>query len=107
MSEVACWCVDAARGVVAHTAVGTGATSKGAAGGSRAKPAAILGYFALHQAPEIWALSMLALTGGTLASVVVEEMPDQAHEGDTSVPGPILLTGGVALFAAISVYLGS
>ncbi|GHD89124.1 MULTISPECIES: hypothetical protein [Kocuria] len=50
---------------------------------------------------------MLALTGGTLASVVVEEMPDQAHEGDTSVPGPILLTGGVALFAAISVYLGS
>ena len=31
----------------------------------------------------------------------------KAHEGDTSVPGPILLTGGVALFAAISVYLGS
>ena len=50
---------------------------------------------------------MLTLTGGALTSVVVEEMPAEAHEGDTSVRGPILLTGGFALFAAISVYLGS
>ena len=50
---------------------------------------------------------MLTLTGGALTSVVVEEMLTEAHEGDTSVWGPILLTGGFALFAAISVYLGS
>ena len=68
---------------------------------------ATLGYFALRQAPEIWTLSVLALTGGALTSVVVEEMLTEAHEGDTSVWGPILLTGGFALFAAISVYLGS
>ena len=68
---------------------------------------ATLGYFALRQAPEIWTLSVLALTGGALTSVVVEEMLTEAHEGDTSLWGPILLTGGFALFAAISVYLGS
>ena len=68
---------------------------------------AALGYFALRQAPEILTLSVLAVTGGALTSVVVEEMLTEAHEGDTSVWGPILLTGGFALFAAISVYLGS
>ena len=68
---------------------------------------AALGYFALRQAPEIWTLSVLALTGGALTSVVVEEMLTEAHEGDTSLWGPILLTAGFALFAAISVYLGS
>ena len=68
---------------------------------------ASLGYFALRQAPEIWTLSVLALTGGALTSVVVEEMLTEAHEGDTSVWGPILLTGGFAVFALISVYLGS
>ena len=68
---------------------------------------AALGYFALRQAPEIWTLSVLALTGGALTSVVVEEMLTEAHEGDTSLWGPILLTGGFALFAAICVHLGS
>lgn len=50
-------------------------------------------------------LSVLALTGGGLTAVVVEEMVTEAHEGDTSRLGPIFLTAGVAVFAAISVYL--
>jgi len=36
---------------------------------------------------------------------VVEEMLTEAHEAESSVWEPILLTSGVALFAAISVYL--
>ena len=50
---------------------------------------------------------MLALTGGTSISVVVEEMLAKAHEGDTSAWGPVLPTGGFALFAAICVHLVS
>jgi ZIP family zinc transporter len=65
-----------------------------------------LGYLALRQAPEVVTLSVLALTGGALAAVVVEEMVSEAHEGDTSRLGPIFLTAGFALFAAISVYGG-
>ena len=49
---------------------------------------------------------MLALTGGALTAVVVEEMVSEAHEGDTSNLGPVFLTAGFALFAAVSVYLG-
>jgi ZIP family zinc transporter len=33
-------------------------------------------------------------------------MVSEAHEGDTSMLGPVFLTAGFALFAAISVYLG-
>ena len=68
---------------------------------------ATLGYFALRDAPEVLTLSVLALTGGALTSVVVEEMMTEAHEGETSDLGPIALTAGFALFALISVYLGS
>ncbi|MGQ1797049.1 ZIP family metal transporter [Kocuria oceani] len=68
---------------------------------------ASLGYFALRQAPELFTLSVLAMTGGALTSVVVEEMLTEAHEGETSVWGPILLTGGFAVFALISVYVGA
>lgn len=67
---------------------------------------AALGYLALRQAPEIVTLSVLALTGGVLTSVVVEEMVTEAHEGDTSSLGPVFLTAGFALFAAIAVYVG-
>lgn len=67
---------------------------------------AALGYFALKDAPELWTLSVLALTGGALTSVVVEEMMTEAHEGDTSRLGPIFLTAGFALFALVSVYVG-
>ncbi|WP_299039619.1 ZIP family metal transporter [uncultured Pseudokineococcus sp.] len=66
---------------------------------------AALGYFALRQAPEVLTLSVLALTGGALTSVVVEEMIEEAHQGQTSRLGPIALTAGFALFALISVYL--
>lgn len=67
---------------------------------------AALGYLALRQAPEVVTLSVLALTGGALSAVVVEEMVSEAHEGDTSSLGPVFLTAGFALFAAISVYSG-
>jgi len=66
---------------------------------------AALGYFALRDAPELATLSVLALTGGILTSVVVEEMISEAHEGKTSRLDPLFLTGGFALFALISVYL--
>ncbi len=68
---------------------------------------AAIGFFALRAAPEVLTLSVLALTGGALTSVVVEEMVTEAHEGETSHLGPIALTAGFALFALISVYLGS
>ena len=68
---------------------------------------AALGFLALRSAPEVVTLSVLALTGGALSAVVVEEMVSEAHEGETSQLGPVFLTGGFALFAAISVYLGS
>lgn len=68
---------------------------------------AALGYFALLQAPEILTLAVLAVTGGALTSVVFEEMITEAHEGPASVWEPIALTGGFALFAAISAYTGS
>jgi ZIP family zinc transporter len=67
---------------------------------------ATLGFFALRDAPEIATLAVLALTGGALVTVVVEEMVSEAHEGETSQLGPIFLTAGFALFGAISVYVG-
>ena len=68
---------------------------------------ATIGYFALREAPDIVTLSVLALTGGALVAVVVEEMVSEAHEGETSQLGPLFLTAGFALFGAISVYVGS
>lgn len=68
---------------------------------------AAIGFFALREAPEILTLSVLALTGGALTSVVIEEMVTEAHEGETSDLDPIALTAGFALFALISVYLGT
>jgi ZIP family zinc transporter len=67
---------------------------------------AALGFLALRKAPELVTLSVLALTGGALAAVVVEEMVSEAHEGETSQLGPIFLTTGFALFGAISAYFG-
>ena len=68
---------------------------------------ATIGFWALRDTPEIITLSVLALTGGALSAVVVEEMIGEAHEGETSQLGPVFLTAGFALFGAISVYLGS
>ena len=67
---------------------------------------AALGFLALRHAPEVVTLSVLALTGGALTAVVVEEMVSEAHVGETSSLGPVFLTAGFALFAAISVYVG-
>ena len=67
---------------------------------------ATLGYLALREAPELLTLSVLALTGGALATVVVEEMVPEAHEGETSAWGGVFLTAGFALFGAVSVYTG-
>ena len=47
-------------------------------------------------------VSVLAITGGALTSVVVEEMITEAHGGETSHLGPVFLTAGFALFALIS-----
>lgn len=65
---------------------------------------ATVGYAALRRAPDLVTLSVLALTGGALATVVIEEMVPEAHGGDTSRLGAVFFTGGFALFAAISVY---
>lgn len=67
---------------------------------------AAFGYLALRDAPELVTLSVLAITGGALTAVVVEEMLTEAHEGDTSRLGPLFVTSGFALFAAVSVYVG-
>ena len=66
---------------------------------------AALGYLALRSAPEVVTLSVLALTGGALVAVVVEEMVSEAHEGETSQLGPVFLTAGFALFAGVTVWL--
>ncbi len=67
---------------------------------------ATLGWFALRGAPELATVTVLALTGGVLTAVVIEEMIDEAHDADTSRLGPLALTTGFAIFAALSVYLG-
>ena len=67
---------------------------------------AALGYLALRGAPDLLTVSVLTLTGGALATLVVEEMVPEAHEGETSSWGAVALTAGFALFAAISLYVG-
>lgn len=67
---------------------------------------ATLGFFALQSAPELVTLSVLALTGGVLISVVAEEMIAEAHDGASSVFDAIALTVGFAIFAVITVYVG-
>ncbi len=58
---------------------------------------AALDFLALRGAPEVVTLSVLALTGGELSAVVVEEMVSETHQGDTSSVGPIFLTAGFPL----------
>jgi ZIP family zinc transporter len=67
---------------------------------------ATIGFLALRDAPDILTLSVLALTGGALAAVVVEEMVTEAHPGATSRLGPVFLTAGFVLFAAVSITVG-
>lgn len=65
-----------------------------------------IGYFALRDAPDLVRLSVLALTGGALTAVVIEEVVPEAHKGGDSRLATMFLVGGFALFAAISVYVG-
>lgn len=67
---------------------------------------ATLGYFALRDASELVTLSVLALTGGALLSVVIEEIVPESHRGSDSKLATVFLVGGFALFAAISSYVG-
>lgn len=67
---------------------------------------ATLGYLALRQAPELLTVSVLTLTGGALATLVVEEIVPEAHEGETSSFGAVALTAGFAIFAAVTLYVG-
>jgi ZIP family zinc transporter len=67
---------------------------------------ATLGYFPLRSAPELVTFSVLALTGGALLTIVIEEMVPEAHDGETSALGAIFLTAGFALFGAVSTYVG-
>jgi hypothetical protein len=67
---------------------------------------ATLGFLALRDAPEIITLSVLALTGGALTAVVVEEMVGEAHEDVDPTLGPVFLTAGFAIFGLISAYFG-
>ena len=67
---------------------------------------ATLGYFALRDASELVTLSVLALTGGALLSVVIEEIVPEAHRSPDSKLATVFLVGGFALFAVISTYVG-
>ncbi len=53
---------------------------------------AAIGFFSLREALEVLTYSVLALTGGALTSVVLEEMVTEAHKGESSHLGPIALT---------------
>ncbi len=64
------------------------------------------GLLRLCSAPEPVTLSVLALTGGALVTVVVEEMVPEARADDTSAWGAIFLIAGFALFGSVSVYVG-
>ena len=68
---------------------------------------ATLGAVALRDAPALLTLSVLALTGGALATVVIEEMVPEAHEGETSQLGALAFAAGFALFAAVSVVVAN
>jgi ZIP family zinc transporter len=63
-------------------------------------------YWAVRDLPEIYKVSLLALTAGVLLTVAVEEMVGQAHETEDSRWDSLALVGGFALFALVAVYFG-
>ena len=65
-----------------------------------------IGYWAVRGQPEIVKLSLLAFTAGILLTVVIEEIVPEAHEGEEARFAALALTGGFALFALITAYLG-
>lgn len=67
---------------------------------------ATIGYWAVRGAADIYKFSLLAFTAGILLTVAVEEILEHAHETEDTAVDSILLVGGFALFALISVYIG-
>ena len=64
-----------------------------------------VGYWAVRGLPEIYKLGLLAFVAGVLLTVAVEEIVPQAHErGEDSRAATLMLVGGFALFALLSVY---
>ena len=68
---------------------------------------ATIGYWLVRGQPEIVKLALLAFTAGILLTVVVEEIIPESHQEEESRLAALLLTGGFALFALISVYFES
>ena len=67
---------------------------------------ATVGYLALRPAPELATLAVLALTGGVLTAVAVEDMIEEAHEHPHASADVLALVAGFSLFAAVSTYVG-
>jgi len=68
---------------------------------------ATIGYWALRPAPFLVQASVLALTGGTLLAVVIEEVIPQAHQEVDSRFAAGMVVVGFALFALLSIPLGA
>lgn len=66
---------------------------------------ATLGYWGLRDAPFLAQASVLALTGGTLLAVVIEDVVPQAHVMPDSRLAAGAVVVGFALFALLSVLL--
>lgn len=67
---------------------------------------ATLSYWAVRDLPDVYKVSLLALTAGILLTVAVEEMVGQAHQTEDSRWDSLALVGGFALFALVAVYAG-
>ena len=67
---------------------------------------AALSYWAVRGLPDIYKVSLLALTAGVLLTVAVEEMVAQAHQTEDTRWDSLALVGGFALFALVAVYFG-
>ncbi len=66
---------------------------------------ATVGYWGVRDLPEVYKFALLAFTAGILLTVAVEEVVGEAHETiEDSRWASIVLVGGFALFALISVY---
>jgi len=67
---------------------------------------ALLGVRVVRRAPPLVRVSVLALTGGVLTSVVVEEVVPEAHREGGARFAALATVAGFAVFAAVSRYAG-
>ncbi|WP_216328921.1 ZIP family metal transporter [Deinococcus aestuarii] len=63
---------------------------------------ALLGYLVMRGQPEIYKLTLLAFTAGVLVTLAVEEIIPEAHEEAKSGYESLVLVGGFALFALLT-----